>query len=147
MEMAVFKRESNQAKEFFLRDGNTEEAMIRYESALRAAERMKWTDGVVMTKRAMSEILTAKKNYSGAEVILKDSLEICANGTDCSSQQMAALYDNLMFLYLFQLKNESKAWSTLEAVASSREKLSQSEDVDSTLNRYKEQMKIAGFER
>ena len=143
---AEFERSSRTAKELFLRDGNYAQAKVHYESALRAAEDMKWIDGIVMTKRALSEISTAKKDYAEAEVILNDAIEICSSNNECSSQQLAALYDNLIFLYLFWLKDKSKALNTIERVAASREKLSQSEDVDSILSRYREQMKMTDFE-
>lgn len=149
-DLEKFEIQSNQAKEMYLKN-ELQRAEQQYNSALETAKKMNWTDGIVMTKRAISEIYTSKdrRQYDKAETILNEAKEICKSNEDCSGDQLASVYSNLIFIHLFWMKDIGKGSKIVDEAIVSRQKLSESEteDFKSILNDYVSNMRTAGFEK
>jgi tetratricopeptide (TPR) repeat protein len=144
--MEMFEAESNQAKKLFLQK-DFQNAELHYNLALEIAKKPNWTDGIVMTKSEISKIYAAKKQYKESETILVEAKDICKNKKDCSSGQLASIYNNLIFTYLFWMKDISKATEIVNEVIASQQRLSEDEDVSNLLNGYVRNMRTAGFEK
>ncbi len=147
-DLEKFKSQSNEAKKMYL-NGEFQKAEQQYNSAQETANKMNWTDGIVMTKRAIAEIYTSKnkKQYDRAETILNEAKEICISSKDCLGGQLSSVYSELMFIYLFEMKDIGKASRIVDETISSRQKLSESETegFKSILNGYVSNMRTAGF--
>jgi len=116
-----------------------------YESALILAERSNWPSGVVTAKQNLAAMSVLKKDYVRAETLLKEAKGQCRADHACAG--LDTLYDDLIFLYLFELKDIVKVEAIIEEVIAERAVLSSRMDIPNKLKKYSSEMRTAGFEK
>lgn len=116
-----------------------------YESALVLAEESNWQSGVVTAKQNLAAMSVLKKDYVRAETLLKEAKGQCRADHACAG--LDTLYDDLIFLYLFELKDIVKVEAIIDEVIAERAVLSSRVDIPNKLKKYSSEMRTAGFEK
>lgn len=115
-------------------------------SALRIAERIKWNEGVIISKLRLSDLYTEDKNLNEAEALLNQVKEICDTG-DCSADDLGRVYDDYIFLYLKGFKDISKAEKIVNEVIQSQKVSEATKSKKERLSNYAGSMKHFGYEK
>ncbi|HKP67760.1 MAG TPA: hypothetical protein VJV05_00670 [Pyrinomonadaceae bacterium] len=121
------------------------EAERQFSDAAAYAEKIKWVDGVVMSKRNISGIKIAQKDLSGAEEVLLDAKQICLQDQKCSGGQLDSIFGHLVKFYAFRKKDPSKISGLVDEVIGSRSRLADSKPIEAILESISEDLSVAGF--
>lgn len=141
-----YEIKKEEAKWFYIKN-EYDKAEESYKSALMLAEKMKWIDGIVITKTELGSVYTAKLQFTKAEQTYNEAREICKNNSECSPVFFGHIYDYQITLYLFKMKDISKAERLVEEVIKFQQRISTDESVKERLSRYADYMKTNGFEQ
>jgi tetratricopeptide (TPR) repeat protein len=116
-----------------------------YLSAGEIAEKINWNGGVVTAKQGLASLYSVEKKYKEAESLLIAAKQVCRNDSNCSG--LDSIYDDLMFLYLFDLKEIKLAQNTVEEIILLKKEFPQDKKNKYDIRKYAGEMKTAGFEK
>jgi tetratricopeptide (TPR) repeat protein len=124
--------------------GNLPQAEKDYFSALSIAEKMKWNGGIVSARGALATLYSSQKQFSKAEENLVEARDLCKNDSSCYG--LGSIYDGLVLIDLFELRDVGKAEANINEVILQRQRLNEESDVKSMLLRYADEMTANGFD-
>lgn len=147
--LTSFQIEREKAEEY-KRNDDLPNAERYFLSALKIAEAMKWTDGIVMTKMDISRLYIDKtiRDFDKVETNFLEAKTFCQQNKDCSPGQLASVYVDLFNFYLFSMKNLNKSSAIADEVINSKERLGEDESIYKVREILKEfaiKLRIEGF--
>lgn len=128
-------------------NGSFGEAEQSYLSALKIAQKNKWTGKTVGAKQRLAEVYLSTNNYDKTKEQLLEAKNICISNVDCSAGLLGSLYDYLIHFSLLKENNISLSLLYIDEVISLRKRLAEDEGIKNKLNRYAGDMKAYGFEK
>jgi tetratricopeptide (TPR) repeat protein len=132
--------------EDFVAKKELQEAEQSFGEALKIAESEDWINEIVSVKTKLANVYMFEKKLQKSEALFNDAISTCETDNKCSSGRLDATFDFLSFLYLYQMKDVSKARTLISKIESSRIFAS----MDITKERvcyYIGEIKSAGFEK
>ena len=141
--LQAFSRHLSEAKNAAM--SNNEQAEIgHWTAAYDVAKEMRWADGMVRARIGQARYYSVRHRYGNVEDTLRDARSMCSNG-QCSADSLWSIYDGLMYLYAFDLKDAENAAKIIEAVRADRSRFSDTSEFDEKLRRYEKD--LAGIAR
>jgi tetratricopeptide (TPR) repeat protein len=114
-----------------------------YLDALEVAENGKWKGGVVTAKRNLAAIYRVRKNFPKAEAFLTEAKNVCRTDPECVG--LGTIYDQLVFMYLFDIGDLQKALAVIDDLISSNPKLDDGVVVKDKVLKYADEIRSLGF--
>ena len=124
------------------KEGNYKDAEKYYLAAMDVAQKSDWIDGVVTAKSNLGAVYMAQKKTGDAERSFIEAKNLCKPRL-CKG--LENLYDQLIFFYLFNLKDAAKAEINIVEILSNPEFLPIGSDMNTKVKKYVDEMKTAGF--
>jgi tetratricopeptide (TPR) repeat protein len=139
-----YKAKTAEAEKAFL-NNDYPKAEECYLSATKSAEEMGWVIGIATVKRDLAKLHSSYKKYDKAETTFNEAREICKKDQECYADDvLGSIYDNLMFFYLHDIKDITKAEQLVDEVISQHPK---DKSIKIRLLDYADSMRNFGFEK
>ena len=137
--------ESRDRGERLVLNGEYDQAVEQYQKAYEIAERMQWVEGRSSIKQHIAEVYSKQKRYQEAEEFLVEAKSICVADPKCSNVPPRTVWNDLMFLYLFSIKDIAKAKQLIQEIIDRYQRPSDNEELRKLLEEYSSWMRDAGF--
>ncbi|NNE97802.1 MAG: hypothetical protein HKN25_02145 [Pyrinomonadaceae bacterium] len=128
--------------------GNYDLAEKQCYKAKAIAERMDFTDGLVMAQMCLANVhRLGRLDQVKGEKILNDALKYCFENADCSSEPLATIFDGLHFVYLYKMEDKQRRQTLINTLFNNKHRLSGDRDFRVLLKDYADTAREAGYQR
>lgn len=116
-----------------------------YNAALKTAEGIQWTQGIVAAKEKLGDVYSRGNKIAEAEKAYVESKDICKKDLMCKN--IDSIYDKLVLFYIYYGQSPEKAENVMDEMVTIKERLRRGQDIRDRFSGYAGDMRTAGFHK